>query len=654
MSDEDFVLDEDGEPQFVRDDEPESSPPSTPSVDSTPAAATAVLPTVDEVQERLRRFASLRSAERALTPSVAALREESSQARGQELRQELESLAGQWKALAAAESPAPDRLEAIQTGFERVDVELSELSQKLRGFADQVEAVQLRSTLPDIAHRHRREVCGLLDLLIEDIAGMADRRATIEYVVTLLSTSDSDDVRRIAHDPARLTPAMQALCDSIETEYGTVSDEYELAFFEAANVDSSVNVFARVQELRSKKEELGTACFLPGVLRAIVTYNVRMANEISSAATSSREDDLAFEDLVESEVLEPQVAEQTPSELDFVEPSLQGEPEESISIHESNGIDQIRNALGRRMRGVPIGSCVSERIALAVDLTSLDVEELDILGAEPTDDPDSETTASILVLGLMNAVFPAIEESLLELGISRKQLHEDWTQELDHALQGRISTLLAANSYETACGLSEFKTKHLYASISSLAREKRDRDGVQPRQSRERPDQAKAEMIEAATEAQASLKGGTGNWVGPMREIALGETQSGRRIRGGVAAAAIVSVLLALAFNVVQSSEVEVADLRPRELSDISPYLQTAYRNGNGSGVLVIGRVDSDWHGLEGHERVAAAEKMRTRFLSEKVRDVMIYDENRRLQIQIAGGKLRKPSLARTAPTPKK
>ena len=79
---------------------------------------------------------------------------------------------------------------------------------------------------------------------------------------------------------------MQSLCEQIETDCGAISEEYELAFFEAANVDDAVDVFARVRELRDKKEELGTACFLPGVLRAIVTYNVRMANQMSCVVST--------------------------------------------------------------------------------------------------------------------------------------------------------------------------------------------------------------------------------------------------------------------------------------------------------------------------------------------------------------------------------
>jgi hypothetical protein len=613
--------------------------------------ASSVLPAIIDVQRRLRRFASVRSAQRALTPSVAQLREDSAQTRGQQLRHQLEGLAAQWKALNATDTPDPDEIEALCSGFDQVDIELTEISDELRLYADGVHAVQLRSTLPEIAHRHRREVCGFLDLLIEDTEGLERRRATIEYVVTLLATSDESGTRKIAHDPAKLTPAMQSLCERTESECGAVSEEYELAFFEAANVDDSADVFARVRELRAKKEELGAACFLPGVLRALVTYNVRMANQMSSAVMTSRAEDLAFEDLVEEteskkleskEEEEEQPQEEEESELDFVEPELKVESIEPISIHDSSGISQIWEALRRRLRSVPIGSCVSERVALAVDLTPLDVDELRMLGSEESD--EEQTTAAILLVGLLNSVYPAIEASLVELGITREQLHEDWAQELDQDLQERISALLASNEYESACRLSEFKTKHLYASLSSLARVRRDRDGIRPQRLRTEEDAARTDMLAAAREAEAELRGSIGkNWVAPVRRVALGEDGMARKIRGGIVAAVACTMVIIAAVNWIRAEAPEIAELRPRQLSDISLYLKTAYRNGNGSGALVIGRVDEHWHALSKEMQIEAATEMRLQFLNEEVKDAMIYDADYRLQIHLASGEIRQP-----------
>jgi hypothetical protein len=602
----------------------------------------AQLPPVDEVQRCLRRFAGFRSAQRALAPSVAELREESAQVDGQRLREQLENLAGQWKALDALDRPDPVKVEDVCAGFATVDEELSTLCDELRQYADDVHPVQMRSTLPEIARRHRREVCALLDLLIEDPQGLNRRRTTIEYLITLLATDDESGSRKISHDPVRLTPSMQALCERVESESSAMSEQYELDFFEAANVDDSVDVFARVRKMRDKKEELGSACFLPGVLRAIVTYNARMANQMISAVTTARMDDLSFEGLVDGD--QSLVNEtQDESELDFVEPDLAAQKVEAVPIRGVNGIDQIFEAIRRKIRSVPIGSCASERVAMALDLSALNDDELAMFGSVD-DDEDSRTTASVLLVGLLNAVYPAIEVHLEGLGITRQSLAEDWPKELDQDLQTRISALLASNEYEPACQLSEFKTKHLYASLSSLAREKRDRDGIRPVQEHPEESSAKSQMVAFAKAAKAELTGfRKGDWVGPVSMIVYGKGTTGGQIRSALASLVAVGLFMAIGLNTIRTEETEVVVLPPRDLSNISHYLKSAYRNDQGRGTLVIGQVDREWSELSHEERLEVADDMRREFEVENIRDAMIYDDQRRLQIYLASGSIRKP-----------
>ena len=82
---------------------------------------------------------------------------------------------------------------------------------------------------------------------------------------------------------------------------------------------------------------------------------------------------------------------------------------------------------------------------------------------------------------------------------------------------------------------------------------------------------------------------------------------------------------------------------RPRQLSDISPYLKNAYRNGNGSGALIIGTVDPEWHSLSNERQIEAAQVMSTHLSEEKVREAMVYDAKRQLKIHIVSGKIRRP-----------
>lgn len=84
-------------------------------------------------------------------------------------------------------------------------------------------------------------------------------------------------------------------------------------------------------------------------------------------------------------------------------------------------------------------------------------------------------------------------------------------------------------------------------------------------------------------------------------------------------------------------------DLRPHELSQISHYLKTAYRNDNGSGIMVIGQVEDEWHTLSNELQVEEALAMGHRLAEENVHTATIYDVRRRLQIQFRGGKIRQP-----------
>ena len=107
-----------------------------------PGFAPSSLPSRAEIQQRLRRYASLRYAERALSPSVAPLRENRWQTRGQRLRQRLEELTRAWNKLGATERPDPDAAEAAQKEFVGIGVELSAIADELRRYADDVQPPQ--------------------------------------------------------------------------------------------------------------------------------------------------------------------------------------------------------------------------------------------------------------------------------------------------------------------------------------------------------------------------------------------------------------------------------------------------------------------------------------------------------------------------------
>ncbi len=596
-----------------------------------------------EIQACLRAYADLRSAERVLSPSITRLRDDAWQARTRQIRERVEELVRLGQELASGETIDRIFLDRVRKDLGCVMTELSDFRTELLKFVGEVSEAQFRATLPPIAREHRCEVNALLDLMVSDDHDLESRRTRIEYVVTLLSTSDSSDSRTIESDPATLTPALEALCDRIAASCSMDPEEHELAFFEAASLPESADLVAHVRLMREKKRELGMACFHPGILRSIVTYNVHMANRVRRVANRSRDDDFAFETCVD-DVSSMESIEESPATSESCERyEEREESEEVVSIQESDGFERVREAVSRRLRGIPIGSCTSERIALSLDLPGLESGELEILKSD-TKDVDPVLRSAILV-GCLNDVFPVIEEKLLEMGITRKHVQEDWTKEMDQQLQDRMASLLAENRYEEACDLSEFKARHLYSSLSRLARERRGQEEGRPACESETASDAVADdMRAAAREAVEELRGSRARErVAPVRRNAEAREARPRPRRGLMVAAFLLAIAL-IGFNLTGRAPADTRVLRARELSDLSPYLKTAYRNGGGSGELVIGQVDEAWSSLAPPDRVEAARSMGRHLLERDIRDAMIYDANHRLQIHLASGRLRKPA----------
>ena len=73
----------------------------------------------------------------------------------------------------------------------------------------------------------------------------------------------------------------------------------------------------------------------------------------------------------------------------------------------------------------------------------------------------------------------------------------------------------------------------------------------------------------------------------------------------------------------------------------VSKYLSSAYRDGEGSGPLLVGQVRIDWHRLDIAAKRKVATDMIARVSDSGVRRLIVYDDNYRPVIQYASGKLR-------------
>jgi len=567
------------------------------------------------LEERLRRFATLRRAERALAPSILDLQMEHSEARTRAFREHLETvsqLAG-----------GPSSEETFRYALQDVDRTLDEHAERLRGLADGVTLSQLRATLPGIAERHPEEALALLHLWIEDEPGLAARVAPIEYLITLLATSEEAGRRRLSVDPARLSPEVSRFCDALGERYEGPVQELERTFHQvAARLDDAADTGRLARQLREHKEALGVDRFVPGLLRAIVACNIQLANRMQARLVAERSLD---EDLGVPYAMSAGAGERGAGPAG---------PHPRHSVFEDEGIRLVLEALRRRLRGTAIGSCTSESLALALDLGELDPAEREVCADEPSDG-EQRLLACAVVVGLLARQRGAHESALRELKIDLDLLADAWPRELDARMRDAIQAHLAANRYEQSCRLSDTRTKFLYTPVSAGA--ERPAPAVRAREG----DALLARAAAATAPAPGPLPA-------PSRRRSPGAAEEERRSPAWRLPALAAAVLIAFALlgtNLVSLGEGgAVRELGHHELAKVSGQLVAAYRSREGTGGLVVGRVGISWRGLDDAEQYETAQSLSMRLAGAGVDRILVYDPRQQLVVDYAGGRLRVPS----------
>jgi len=208
----------------------------------------------NEVKARIQRFARLRSTHRVLAPSVMRLQADGDFTLGRTIREALSRLSKQTDEL--DELSDGDQF-LFSSALENVDRELEEAAEHLLGCADEVGPAQLRSTLPRIMEQHAGEVLALLELMIEHREGIETRLPTVEYLITLLSTSERGGRRSIGRDPVTLSPMLEQLAIDLMSEGAPDTSGFELELFQASALESGDESMADVAvRMRGMKLEL--------------------------------------------------------------------------------------------------------------------------------------------------------------------------------------------------------------------------------------------------------------------------------------------------------------------------------------------------------------------------------------------------------------
>jgi hypothetical protein len=498
----------------------------------------------------------------------------------------------------------------------KLDKLLDATGQELLALAVQVPVAQLRANLPGRLAGERRGLLDLLDLMLgaelEGLDGAAGRICTLDYLITLLCTGGDETDGTVVEDPVGLTPRLHALC-----ERAGDGDDPDLAAIEAelyaaaATGEDDIRDEDELRKLRRRKRELGERFFAPRVLRAIVAYNAALSRRIRRGGDDSRD----WGSLTDGSQ------------------SLGSE----ASVFGSEALPRLAEALRRRASGVAPGQTAIDRVAWCLDLTSLDETARDALLASSTGLPEGLTGTAMLV-GLLCRSGIVLHDELPGIGIAPERLGSEWAPELDEALTREVNAGITGDGYEEARRLSEFRST--FRSLIQGGDRDQRRLGRTPAPARfEHVEREAKQLVGKALVAEGPRgRDGRPEWRSPRTWpwLWIG------RVACAVAAVGLVALVL-----VQTLGDSEFDRLSGAELDRMSPYLAQGKRSAEGRGRAFVGTIEARWADLPVPDRESAAAELVDALRAEGVREIMIYDDERRLRIQALG-----ESPARVLPEP--
>jgi hypothetical protein len=226
----------------------------------------------EEIQRRVRRFAVLRAAQRALrevTPPDAFAQAESE---GRRLLDRLRAITGSDPASAEVVDP--------RQALAAVDGRLETLAEGIRSRLEEVPVRTLCSALDRMVGPEAGALRALAAIAIEGDVGNPGHLARIELLVTLLCVEGPPDARRVVRTPTQALPELARIDQPESYESHPDIDEAEQILGRAImRLDRDDAGAARDRILRYK-QRLGVRLLHPTVLRASVAYNTEMSNRL--------------------------------------------------------------------------------------------------------------------------------------------------------------------------------------------------------------------------------------------------------------------------------------------------------------------------------------------------------------------------------------
>ncbi len=498
-----------------------------------------------------------------------------------------------------------------KTVLPRIEALVDVFAAEMRAIAGELPVAELRTTLRGQDALDRAGVLALLDLMlgseINGLAVAAVHVASIDCLITFLSAgvSGDADVAQL-QDPVGLTPRLNILCQEADEIVDARLAELETEFLAAAaprdadKGEGEADPFGLGSPLWQRKLELGSSYFVPSLLRAIVTYNAAVFRRGNVELRRSQDWG-----------------------------GIPGQPPESdsgVSVFETTALPSLGEAMQRRLSGGAPGFDAIDRVAWCLDLGYMNASERGEL-LTPSLGRQENVKGTVILVGLLSRASVVLADELPAIGISLDLLSTQWIRELDRALKEQINERISHDAYPEACALTELKSKFLYESIIDLNLQKQRRVVSQEKVQEERVREEASQLAVEAIEAESAL-------VDAKRRMAQTRGWRARLARFSMAGGAIAGLGLATMLLIPTN---DMGSFSRAELDRVSDHLVSGGRNQQGSGSTFVGTIADEWSELAASQREGAARQLVDRLRAQGIRDVMIYDDARRLKIQALG-----------------
>lgn len=109
-----------------------------------------------------------------------------------------------------------------------------------------------------------------------------------------------------------------------------------------------------------------------------------------------------------------------------------------------------------------------------------------------------------------------------------------------------------------------------------------------------------------------------------------------------VAVSIVCAVALAVGASLyfTESKNTKVAFFSEEQLEEISPHIESGYRNGKGVGPAFVGTLRAQWETLPAAEREASGRAIEKALLAQGISEFMFFDKRRQLMLQYAEDRL--------------